>query len=197
MLTRSLVVLFALGCCLLPVGCENQPGEMPAGGDLSHADVHDHPVEHAHVAGPHGGHLVVLGEEEYHAELIHDEATHMVGVYLLGPAAEQPVATDAKEITLQLFRDGDFVDYTLSASQEEGKFSVEDESLCDFLLHAEQAKGRIRAVVGDREYVGIVDHHAHAHAGHEGHDHSQEGPHHDQTAHAHEGDDAGHHHASP
>ena len=67
-------------------------------------DAHDHSTE-----GPHGGHLVELGNEEYHAELLHDEAAHSVTVHLLDAAGKQPVAVPLPEVTLQLLRDGQFV----------------------------------------------------------------------------------------
>ena len=57
--------------------------------------------EHAHAsAGPHGGSLIELGEEEYHAELVHDEATGTVTVYFLDSAAKAAVPIDATEVVI-------------------------------------------------------------------------------------------------
>ncbi|MGM0489947.1 MAG: hypothetical protein ACQESR_24720, partial [Planctomycetota bacterium] len=69
----------------------------------------EHPVE-----GPHGGHLIELGNEAYHAELLHDETKDSVTVYVLDAAGTKPVAISQPEIVLQLFRDGKFVKYTLT-----------------------------------------------------------------------------------
>jgi hypothetical protein len=60
----------------------------------------EHPTE-----GPHGGHLIELGNEEYHAELLHDEKTHTVTIHLFAGAAKEPAAVPLEEITLQLFQD--------------------------------------------------------------------------------------------
>jgi hypothetical protein len=119
-------------------------------------DGHDHEGAHDHDAlGPHGGHVVVLGEEEYHAELTHDEVSHNVAVYLLDGEVKEPVSSGPAEVVLQVFQDGDFVDYTLAASGEPGGYSLASEALCDLLAHSDAMKGRIRAQIGGKEYVGI------------------------------------------
>ena len=55
--------------------------------------------KHAHT-GPHKGTLVELGDEEFHAEIVHDDEMGMVTVYLLGSDAKTAVATDAKDIAV-------------------------------------------------------------------------------------------------
>jgi hypothetical protein len=63
--------------------------------------------EHAHAsAGPHGGSLIELGEEEYHAELVHDDASGIVTVYLLDSAAKTAVPIDATEVVINLKHEG-------------------------------------------------------------------------------------------
>jgi len=54
---------------------------------------------HTHL-GPHKGHVMVLGKEEYHAEWTLDEAAGKVTFYILDSEAKQDVPTDAKEITI-------------------------------------------------------------------------------------------------
>jgi hypothetical protein len=164
---------------MLLLGCGTGPAET----SRTSESAQDHATEHDHAAeGPHGGHLIVLGEEEYHAELTHDEASQTVAIYLLDAAAKEALSSGPAEITLQIFKDGDFTDYALKASGDDGMFVVVDEPLCAFLLHTEEVKGRIRATIAGKEYVGIIEHAAHDHAGHdeelgredtdhEGHDH--------------------------
>ena len=62
--------------------------------------VHDDP--HSHEAGPHGGHIVELGEEEYHAEVVFDPNTSKVTIYILDSTAKKPQPIDAKQVTLVL-----------------------------------------------------------------------------------------------
>ncbi len=168
---RNLIAIFAVTSFgLLVAGCgaggnSGHNGQDAPAGQSSHAD--DHPTE-----GPHGGHLIELGEEEYHAELIEDEATHTVTIYLLNSSGKQPVEGDEPEITLNLFRNGEFVSYTLTAAEGKSVFSLTDAELCDLLLHAEDLKGRLNVAIAGKDYVGIIDHEAHDHAGqdHGGHE---------------------------
>ncbi len=199
--------LLGLGTCALLLGCGAKPAD--SGGDQGGATpaAHDHAADHGHdhaAEGPHGGHLIVLGEEEYHAELTHDEATHTVAVYLLDSSGKEPVSSEQEALTLQVFEGGDFVDYAIKATGDDGAFSTTDEKLCDLLLHAEVVKGRIHATIGGKEYVGTIEHaaHAHDHAGpaeHEGHDHADhdhETGHADEAEHSH-GDSEPHSHDAP
>ena len=161
MLKRRFLVLASLAVCAVLIGC----GDKADHGDHA-AEVagHDEGGAHDHDAlGPHGGHVIVLGEEEYHAELAHGEASHTVAVYLLDGEVKEPVTSGPAEVVLQVFQDGDFVDYTLAASGEPGGYSLASEALCDLLAHSDALKGRIRVQIGDKEYVGIVEHTAHDH----------------------------------
>ena len=186
MVFRFATGLLGVGSCMLFLGCGAGPSDTSHSTSESaahdeHAEAHDHSA-----LGPNGGHLIVLGEEEYHAELTHDEASHTVAVYLLDAAAKEALPSGPAEITLQVFEDGDFADHVLKSSDEDGRFTVVDEALCDLLLHAAEVKGRIHAEIGGKEYVGVVEHAAHDHTGHDhdaegsddahgGHDHGAEG----------------------
>ena len=76
----ALGIPVAVSAALALAGCgTNSPPAPPA---VEHKEGDGH--AHAHPAhGPHDGHLIELGEEEYHAELTHDDATKSVTVYLL------------------------------------------------------------------------------------------------------------------
>jgi len=178
---RFLIGLVGLGACMLLLGCGAGPADTTVSNDTPSDAAHDH--DHT-ALGPHGGHLIVLGEEEYHAELTHDEASHTVAVYLLDGAAKEVVSSGPAEITLQIFEDGEFADHALKASGDDGMFAVVDEPLCDLLLHAEEVKGRVHAAIAGKEYVGIIELDAHDH---EGDDHDAE-----DSGHDHEGDDHDH-----
>ncbi len=57
------------------------------------------PAEHAHThRAPHGGTLVVLGEEFAHLELVFDPRTGTVEAYILDGAAESGVAIADREL---------------------------------------------------------------------------------------------------
>ena len=74
-------------------GC--QPAATPPAPTAPAASAHEHD-EHAHAhEGPHHGSIVELGNEEYHAEIVHDDATGTVTVYLLDSSAKKSVTTTA------------------------------------------------------------------------------------------------------
>ena len=80
----------ALLCGLATVGARLEAA--PAAG---HA--HAHPTE-----GPHHGALIELGKEDYHAELVHEDATDTVTIYILDSSATKPVPIAAKQLTLNM-----------------------------------------------------------------------------------------------
>ena len=183
MFYRLVAGLLTAAICIVLAGCK--PGPAKPGGDTkeSAANSHNHESDqdHDHLAlGPHKGHVIVLGDEEYHAELTHEEATNTVAVYLLDASATEPLTEGPSEVTLQVFKDGEFVNHVLNRTDTTGMYAVTDEALCDFLLHAAEVKGRIRAEIGGKPYVGVVEHAPHDHSGHEAHDHGSEHEHNSQ-----------------
>jgi hypothetical protein len=178
------ISLAALSLCVWISGCGNgadQPAARPSASTGHEGHDHGAEAEHAHpTEGPHGGHLIELGDEQFHAELLHDEATHTVTVHILDASGKKPVAIEQDALSLQIFQDGKFVNYVLKPAGEPGaggasQFAITSEPLTDLLLHEENVQGRLRATIDGNEYTGIVEHAAHDHAGHDhdhaGHDH--------------------------
>ena len=166
-------VVTALALCLA-AGCDSKPSSEPVKVGPPPADDHSgHDHAHPH-EGPHGGHLIELGKEEYHAEVTHDEATHTVTLYILDGAAKQAVPIDAKELVINLSVEGKPRQYTLPALPQEGdaqgqssRFQLANEELCEG-LDAPKAKGRLNLTIAGKPYVGQIEAHDHAHgeAGH-------------------------------
>ncbi|HTN76445.1 MAG TPA: hypothetical protein VL096_14400 [Pirellulaceae bacterium] len=133
-----------------------------------------HSAEHAHAEeGPHHGQLIELGKEEYHAELLHDDATHTVTIYLLDSAAKKAVAASAKELTVNIVADGKPAQFALpakpqadDAAGESSRFELSDEALCT-ALDAKGAKGRLSVTIGEKSFSGAISAHDHGHE----HDH--------------------------
>ena len=181
MFSRVSLIVFAAVVVLSLNGCgsESSPthSEQTPEGPLPTAQGPDgvHPSE-----GPHGGHLIELGNEEYHAELLHDERTHTVTVHVLDAAGKQPVSIPQPEITIQLLQGGQFVAYALKAVQgpadaagTASRFEIVDDALCDALCHEEEIRGRLQVTIDAKPYTGSIEHSSHDHEGHdhEGHDH--------------------------
>jgi len=194
MLKQLLPITLALSTFLWLAGCDNAAthDDHDHGAEEPAAEAHDHGEE-----GPRGGHLIELDDGAYHAELLHDEATHTVTVHLLDETGKQDAAVDATEFTLQLF-DGDaFTRYALKpagGATPASQFALVDEILCDQLSHSHAVKGRLSMTIHGEQYVGVLEHHAHDHEGHDHGDHDHREPSEEaHEGHDHEGHDQGDH----
>ncbi len=173
-MTRRLAKLsipMAFTAALAFAGCgTGSPPAPPSGATVQHkdGDGHGHATEHDHPSeGPHHGHLIELGEEEYHAELTHDDATKTVTVYLLDKAAKAPVGIADAEIVLNLVVDGQPLQAKLAAAPQAGdpagqasRFSVTDEKVLE-ALEATKTTGRLNVTIAGKAYTGSVEHHEH------------------------------------
>ena len=128
---------------------------------------HDHPDK-----GPHGGSLIELGKEEYHAELIHDEAGGTVTIYVLDSSAKAAVSIAAKEVTINLKHDGKGEQFTLAAQPQESdakgkssRFVSKDKELASD-LDAKGAEARLVIDINGTSFTGDL-HHDHNHGGKE------------------------------
>lgn len=164
---------FVLSTALPLAGCG--PSAPPAGtadtpvGTSEHheGDGHDH-AAHAHPSeGPHHGHLIELGGEEYHAELTHDDETKTVTIYLLDKTAKSPIAIADPEIMLNLVVDGNPLQAKLIASPQEGdpegqssRFSINDEAVLE-AHDAPKTTGRLNVTINGKAYSGKIEHEAH------------------------------------
>jgi len=185
---RWLGTVGALGAWLAFAGCDSKPTNAPATAPApghSEDDGHDHGEEghggeeheahdHAH-AGPHGGDIIELGDEAYHAELVHEN--NVVTVYLLDGQLKNAVPIEAKSLVLNLQVDGAPKQFKLAAAPQdddpEGKcsrFELTDRALVDLLTDEEELTGRLNVTIEGTQYVGDIHHHGHE----EGHDHGDQ-----------------------
>ena len=87
----ALIAIWLAGCN----GTANHSEKTPKSGEA-----HDHEHDHAH-HGPHHGHLMAIGQEEYHAEWTHDESGK-VTFYVLDAEAKKDVPIAAEEVTIDV-----------------------------------------------------------------------------------------------
>lgn len=160
------------------VGCssETKPPTIAEEKATSHAK-EEHADEHAHPShGPHDGDLIELGEEEYHAEFVHDEKTSDVTIYILDSAAKKAVPIDSAEIFINLKHDGKPEQHKLTAEPQEGEgpgktsrfVSKKNEDLCH-AIEEEGTDARLQLTIAGKSFTGKI---AHEHD-HEGHDHDE------------------------
>lgn len=184
----------------LPPGtADNHSGHDHSG----HGHDHDH-SEHAHPAeGPHHGDLVELGNEDYHAEVVHNHDTGTLEIYILDSAATKQVAIDATELTINLSHDGRPEQFVLAAKPDEGDEAghssrfVSDNKALAAHLDEDDTNPRLVVKINGKSYRGEIKHdhdhegHDHAHENHSDHD-NHKGHDHD-TDHGHESHGDGDH----
>ena len=165
------LMLFAALLAIVPlVGCNptSKPPVAKSGDSHDHAGEHGHDHEHVH-HGPHGGHLMVIGNEEYHAEWTHDESGK-VTFYILDAAAKKEVPIAAEQITIDVkVGDNPPKTYELVAiNPTDGKtaaFEIVDkqfEALFD-QLKSSGLKLTLHANINGKQYDQVVKEHDHGH----------------------------------
>jgi len=177
----SLRTTFVLGLSVLAIGfagCAQDTEETAANGpetsgppatvDTHEGHDHAHPSE-----GPHHGDLVELGNEEYHAEVVHDEDKNVLEIYILDSSATKQVAIEATQLSINLTHDGRPEQFTLTAQADEhdeagksSRFVSFDVGLAEH-LDEEGADPRLVVDINGKSYRGEISHDH----DHEGHDH--------------------------
>jgi hypothetical protein len=149
-----LAITFAAGCSQYASG----PATPPANTGDEHAD-HAHPTK-----GPHGADLIELGNEAYHAELVHDDADGNVTIYILDAHAETAVPIDATELTINLKHDGQAEQFKLAASPDasdppgkSSRFTSSDAELGEDLEH-EGVEPQLVVTINGKQYRGKIEH---------------------------------------
>jgi hypothetical protein len=144
------------------IGCQPPAANSPAAKNAAH----DH--EHAH-HGPHGGHIMEIGKEEYHAEWTHDESGK-VTFYLLDSDVKKEVPIVAEEITVDVkIGNNAPVTYKLAAvNPQDGKsatFEIVDKNLLGVLetLKAEGVVATLNVTIDGKTFAQRIQEHDHGH----------------------------------
>lgn len=166
---RSIRRIHGLGLASLlafAVGC-GQPAGATKHGEGGHED-HAHPT-----AGPHQGELIELGDEEFHAELLHEDKGKLT-IYVLDGAAKAAVPIEASEVTINLKHDGKMEQFKLAATPDAGdpsgkssRFVSTDAELSEEIEH-EGVTPQLVVTINGKQYRGLIKHDH----DHEGHDHA-------------------------
>ena len=156
------LVAILLSLAVALTGCgqtDSQPAVVPPP-----AGEHEHAHEHA-AEGPHHGQLIELGKGEYHAELVMDEASGEVTIYVLDGSGEKPLAIEAPDLTVNVTHDGEPHQYKLTASPQEGdaegkasRFVVTDKELVEH-LHHDSDKAQLAVAIEGQPFTGSLEHH--------------------------------------
>lgn len=155
----NILTLLSILACF---GCK--PSSVETGEEPHQHVGHDY---HDHEAGPHGGHLIELGAEEYHAEWLHDDETNTVTVYILDADAQNEFPIDASEILINVKVNDQPTQYKLTAfPTEQGKssqFQLVDGSLIVALSVGEGVSARLQVDINGTPFSATIEQHAHHH----------------------------------
>lgn len=148
----------------------------PKKGATGKADDHGHDHDHAHhdhsAHGPHGGHILELGHEEYHAEWTHDDDSGKVTVYVLDGDMKNEVKIESSEITISTKIGETEKDYALAAEEatesdppQASRFAVEDKSLVVALEAAgkEGTSATLKLKIKGKPFAQEIKHEEHHH----------------------------------
>ena len=172
MVFSRFVLALSVAASLGMAGCTpSEPAARPfnAGDNVTNTA----PPEHAHVHGPNGGHIVELGEEEFHAEVAMDKDRKLT-VYLLDEAVK--AAKPVENGTMQIMTKVDAKDVTLDLvaapldDEKDGKcsrFELAADKVPGAIMDIEGLTGDLSLKFGDKTLkTSLTEEHAH-----EGHAH--------------------------
>jgi hypothetical protein len=178
----SLQVLLGVLFISTAAGCGSKKAASPSGGKTSAAVPHHH--DHGTASGPHGGSVVGLDTEKYHAEVTHDASSNRVGVYILGDDATTSVPLEAKSVTIDVKEYGKPAQYVLPAvaQAEDGAgkssyFEIVSEPLTAVIIGQSEdpnAEARVSITADGKPQVGYIDTHHAAEATAHGHTHAED-----------------------
>ncbi len=126
---------------------------------------HNHPTK-----GPRGGSIVEFGNEELHAELLHDDETGVVTVFMMDNEAKKYVSVTSPELVIQVRHEGKPETFRLKAKPQKGDregltscFAIRSPRLVA-LLDDHHSEARMGIKIGERSFVGRIAHvHDHEH----------------------------------
>jgi hypothetical protein len=166
-MNRTMTAFTTLHAALvaISIGCDsNQTPSTPKADSSTQRHEHDHPS-----TGPHGGDLIELGNESYHAEIMHDGETT---VYLLDGSAKEAAHIEAADVLINVTHDGKAEQFRLAAARQdqdpEGKvsrFSSNDAELLGDLTSGDAEVELVVSIEG-KQYRGTLEHHHHEEEGH-------------------------------
>lgn len=160
----KIVISFVLGVILFSViGSEVRAQQASA---ATNTPKHVHPTH-----GPHGGELLEIGKEEFHAELIMNETKKQMVIYLLEKDAKSAIAIDASFLAVNFVLAGKPVQVKLKSMPQDREqngqsscFGAISPELID-ALHAPKSDARLAVRIRNKAYVTKITH-KHEHAGH-------------------------------
>ena len=151
-------------CLVGLTGCSKAKTKAPPSDEAAVAAHHHH---HGSARGLHGGHIIGLDVENYHAELTTDEKANRVGVYVLGEDVATAAPIDAQPITIKVTVDDKLTEYKLPAVAQPGEpagkssyFELVSEPLLAVIAGKSQSQYpdvELNATIDGKPHPGDID----------------------------------------
>lgn len=192
-LCRSKTHLGLIGCLAIFLGCESSKSEFQNVKDIKNGknagDVknvkeaapndHDHASHsggHTHYgSGPHGGSLIELGGDDYHAEIVLDLDSHALRVFLLKADAKSPLPMKISNValTLDAKRTLSLAALPLDGETEglSSRFELIDDAFIHELIEKGFLHGDLSVPAGDSPLTSHLDIHFEHHESESDHPH--------------------------
>ena len=160
-----------LGIAILSIGCDPPAPVTSDGTNSEHHHGHDHDHGHGHheKLGPNGGHILELGDEQYHAEWVHDDEAGRVEVIMLDGDAQEEIAVGAMVANITVVVDGEQA-YALDATNAENglasRFAIVAPDLLGALTVGEGVEAKLTMEIDGQRFSSAFENHDH-----HGHDH--------------------------
>lgn len=119
--------------------------------DSNHAEPHADGEGDAH--GPHGGHVLEVGDHVAHLEVLHDEGAGKITLYVLGTDGKSPLAIEKAPQLKLLTADGPKALDTKAQDDSGSVFAVTDTA-----LKGQEPQGRVTIVVNGKVYNPGLEH---------------------------------------
>lgn len=155
----------------LVAGCGSDDDEVRTFNEADNVENTDPPDVHQHAShGPHGGHLAELGGDDYHAEVVFDDDSRELTVYLLASDVETTMPVASETVTLNLQIDGAPALVELASAPLDGetgassRFSTSGDAVPEAIHDAEDLHGAVVVMIDGTQYRGEIMHdHDHDH----------------------------------
>jgi hypothetical protein len=178
---RSLWFVTAAVLVVALSGCPANRGNTGSGAGETEEHGHEHGDNdhgHSHDEGPSGGHIIPLGDEEYHVEWLHDDEEGVLTFIILDASMENQVPIPAENLVVQLTLENDageqqtqevLIPAEAPVAGKTARFSLADKAAMFNITENEKVDAVLKVTIDGKDFSEKIEHDAH-----HGHSHSHD-----------------------
>ena len=161
------------------VGCPaktNPEAELGTGEQAG--EEHGEPHGHSHDVGTSGGHIIELGDEEYHVEWLHDDEEGLLTFIVLDATMKNQVPIAAENLVVDLTLENDagekqtqtvLIPAEAPTAGKTARFSLADKAALFNITENEKVDATLKVTIDGKDFTAKIEHDAH-----HGHSHSHD-----------------------